>query len=94
MAASDTLDRACARKEETTLAVTEIQEYLKLLPRVKQSPEGSVWLSYDQEADTLYVNYKKPSFATDSELTEDDVIVRYAGDEVVGFTVLHASQRA
>jgi uncharacterized protein YuzE len=76
------------------LAVTEIQEYLKLLPRVKQSPEGSVWLSYDQEADTLYVNYKKPSFATDSELTEDDVIVRYAGDEVVGFTVLHASQRA
>jgi uncharacterized protein YuzE len=76
------------------LAVTEIQEYLKLLPRVKQAPEGSVWLSYDQEADTLYVNYKKPSFATDSELTEDDVIVRYAGDEVVGFTVLHASHRA
>ncbi len=76
------------------MAVTEIQEYLRLLPRVKQSPEGSVWLSYDQEADTLYVNYKKPSFATDSELTEDDVIVRYAGDEVVGFTVLHASRRA
>jgi uncharacterized protein YuzE len=76
------------------LAVIEIQEYLKLLPRVKQSPEGSVWLSYDREADTLYVNYKKPSFATDSELTDDDVIVRYAGDEVVGFTVLHASQRA
>ena len=76
------------------MAVIEIQEYLKLLPRVKQSPEGSVWLSYDREADTLYVNYKKPSFATDSELTDDDVIVRYAGDEVVGFTVLHASQRA
>lgn len=75
------------------MAVTEIQEYLKLLPRVKQSPEGSVWLSYDREADTLYVNYKKPSFATDSELTDDDVIVRYVGDEVVGFTVLHASQR-
>jgi len=75
------------------LAVTEIRDYLKLLPRLKQSPEGLVWLSYDREADTLYVNYRKPSFATDSELTEDDVIVRYAGDEVVGFTVLHASQR-
>jgi uncharacterized protein YuzE len=75
------------------LAVTEIRDYLKLLPRLKQSPEGLVWLSYDQEADTLYVNYRKPSFASDSELTEDDVIVRYAGDEVVGFTVLHASQR-
>jgi uncharacterized protein YuzE len=75
------------------LAVTEIRDYLKLLPRLKQSPEGLVWLSYDREADTLYVNYRKPSFATDSELTEDDVIVRYAGHEVVGFTVLHASQR-
>jgi uncharacterized protein YuzE len=75
------------------LAVTEIRDYLKLLPRLKQSPERLMWLSYDQEADTLYVNYRKPSFATDSELTEDDVIVRYAGDEVVGFTVLHASQR-
>ena len=75
------------------MAVTEIRDYLKLLPRLKQSPEGLVWLSYDREADTLYVNYRKPSFATDSELTEDDVIVRYAGDEVVGFTVLHASQR-
>lgn len=76
------------------MAVTEIRDYLMLLPRLKQSPEGLVWLSYDQEADTLYVNYRKPSFATDSELTEDDVIVRYAGNEVVGFTVLHASQRA
>jgi uncharacterized protein YuzE len=82
-----------AGEEKATLAVTEIRDYLKLLPGLKQSPEGLVWLSYDQEADTLYVNYRKPSFATDSELTEDDVIVRYAGDEVVGFTVLHASQR-
>lgn len=76
------------------MAVTEIRDCLKLLPRLKQSPERLMWLSYDHEADTLYVNYRKPSFATDSELTEDDVIVRYAGDEVVGFTVLHASQRA
>ncbi|MGH9453006.1 MAG: DUF2283 domain-containing protein [Terriglobia bacterium] len=75
------------------MAVTEIQNYLKLLPNVKQSPQGLVWLSYDREADTLYVNYKKPSTATDSEITEDDVIVRYEGEEVVGFTILHASQR-
>ena len=75
------------------MAVTEIQDYLKLLPRVKQAPEGSVWLSYDQEADTLYVNYKKPSFATDSELTDDDVIVRYEGEDLVRYTILQASQR-
>jgi len=75
------------------LAATEVQNYLKLLPNLKQSPEGSVWLTYDQDADTLYVNFKKPSYASDSEITDDDVIIRYSGDEVIGFTVLHASER-
>ena len=75
------------------MAVAEIQDYLKLLPSLKKSREGLVWLTYDAGADTLYVNYKKPSHATDSELTDDDVIVRYEGNEVVGFTILHASQR-
>jgi len=75
------------------LAVTEIENYLRLLPTVRKSPRGFVWISYDADADVLYVNYKKPSHATDSEMTDDDVINRYEGDEVVGFTVLHASKR-
>jgi uncharacterized protein YuzE len=75
------------------MAVTEYQTYLKLLPTVKESPQRTMWLSYDVEADTLYINFKKPSHATDSELTEDDVIVRYEDDQVVGYTILHASKR-
>ncbi len=75
------------------MAIAEIAEYLKLVPAVKNSPQHSVWLSYDTEADTLYVNFKKPSHATDSKLTDDDVIVRYEDDKVIGFTVLHASRR-
>jgi uncharacterized protein YuzE len=75
------------------LAVAAIQDYLKFLPELKESREGLIWMSYDAEADTLYVNYKKPSHATDSELTDDDVIVRYEGDDIVGYTILHASQR-
>lgn len=75
------------------MAVAEYQTYLKLLPTVKESPQNTVWMSYDAEADTLYVNLKKPSYATDSQLTDDDVIIRYEGDKVVGYTILHASQR-
>ncbi len=75
------------------MAIADIQEYLKLIPAVNRAPQHSVWLTYDAEVDTLYVNYKKPSQATDSEMTDDDVIVRYEGDEVIGFTVLHASKR-
>lgn len=41
----------------------------------------------------LYVNFKKPSHATDSEFTDDDVIIRYEGKEIVGLTILHASAR-
>ncbi len=75
------------------MAVVDIQEYLTLIPAVNRAPHHAVWLTYDTEADTLYVNYKKPSHATDSEMTDDDVIIRYEGEEVVGFTVLHASKR-
>jgi uncharacterized protein YuzE len=75
------------------MAVTDIREYLKLVPVVKQTPQGYLWSSYDREADVLYINFKKPSHATDSEITDDDVIIRYEGEEIVGLTILHASQR-
>ena len=75
------------------MAVADIKEYLKLVPALRQSPEGYLWSSYDAEADTLYINFKKPSHATDSELTDDDIIIRYEGEKVVGLTVLHAGAR-
>lgn len=75
------------------MAALAIEEYLRLLPSLKQTEQGSLWMSYDAEADVLYVNFKKPSEATDSELTDDDVIIRYEGEEVIGYTILHASQR-
>ena len=75
------------------MAALAIEEYLRLLPSLKEISQGSLWMSYDAEADVLYVNFKKPSDATDSELTDDDVIIRYEGEEVIGLTILHASQR-
>ena len=75
------------------MAVANIEEYLKLVPALRQSPNHLLWSSYDSDADTLYVNFKKPSLATDSEITDDDVIVRYENGEVVGLTILHASKR-
>jgi uncharacterized protein YuzE len=71
-----------------------VEQYLQILPTIQASPEQNVWLSYDPEADVLYINFKKPSIADDSELTDDDVIIRYAGENIVGYTILHASKRA
>lgn len=72
---------------------SEINNYLKLAPAVVAAPNGYLWSSYDAEADVLYVNFKKPSVATDSELTDDDVIIRYQDDEIIGLTILHVSTR-
>ncbi|MBI2909194.1 MAG: DUF2283 domain-containing protein [Chloroflexi bacterium] len=75
------------------MASIAIQEYLDLIPAVTHAPRGYLWSSYDPEADVLYINFKKPSRATDSELTDDDVIIRYEGKEVIGLTILHMSKR-
>ena len=76
------------------MAINHLQEYVRLVPEVKDAPDHHIWLSYDKEVDTLYVNFKKPGHATDSELTDDDVIVRYENDTVIGYTIMNASSRS
>jgi uncharacterized protein YuzE len=39
------------------------------------------------------VNFTQPGYATDSQMTDDDLIIRYRRDAIIGFTVLHASRR-
>ncbi len=82
-----------AEPENSSMAIAEIEQFLKIVPAVRNSPQKYLWSSYDAEADVLYINFKKPSHATDTELTDNDIIVRYENDEVIGLTVLHASQR-
>ena len=75
------------------MATIELQEYAKLLPLLERLPERQLWCSYDEEADVLYVTFQRPPNVTDSEMTDEDVIVRYCGQQVVGYDILHASKR-
>ena len=75
------------------MAVTDLIPLLNMVPTVREASDRSVWLNYDFEGDVLYVHCKKPNLATDTELTDNDVILRYNGDELIGMTVLHASTR-
>jgi uncharacterized protein YuzE len=50
-------------------------------------------MDYDKEADALYVNFQRPATADHSEMTEDDTVLRYQGDRIIGFTILNASTR-
>ena len=71
----------------------EVKRILNLVPNLLEVPYSRIWTSYDKEADVLYINFKKPSHADDSEFTDDDIIIRYEKGEIVGVTVLNASRR-
>jgi uncharacterized protein YuzE len=52
-----------------------------------------MWTFYDTDVDVLYINFKDDKQADDSELTDEDILIRYSGDEIIGFTIFNASKR-
>ncbi|MCD6207337.1 MAG: DUF2283 domain-containing protein [Methanosarcinales archaeon] len=75
------------------MEAVEVRKALNLVPELLDVPYSRIWVVYDKEADVLYLNFKKPSHADDSELTDDDILIRYEKGEVIGITVLNASRR-
>ena len=52
-----------------------------------------MWLDFDSEADVLYISFRRPQRASDSEMREDGIIVHRRGKQIVGLTILDASTR-
>ena len=48
---------------------------------------------YDGGHDTLYISFGKVKEADDSELTGNDIVVRYRKGKIIGVTVLEFSKR-
>ena len=78
---------ATAEINKTLKEITEmVSHFIKL-------PETRMWMDYDKEADVLYISFKRPQKATDSEMLENGVLLRYKEDDLVGITILDASKR-
>jgi uncharacterized protein YuzE len=75
------------------MAVAELKKVIDIIPQLLDIPYKNMWYTYDEKADVLYLNFKKPSHADDSVLTDDDIIIRYEEGKVVGVTILNASKR-
>lgn len=78
------------------MALTQINvgSYLKIATALQMVEQRSCWMMFDAEADVLYINFQQPAVAaTDSEVTDDDIVIRYVDQEVVGLTILSVSQR-
>lgn len=69
--------------------VSILKDIPELIPKLIKISSAS----YDKEADVLYVNLKEHRHADDSELGDDDIIRHYEKGEIIGVTILHASQR-
>ena len=76
-----------------TLSKESIEEVFKAMPHILNLPAAKFWVDYDRDADVLYISFQRPQKATDSEMLEDGVILRYRGDKMVGLTILDASKR-
>ena len=75
------------------MATPNLDRVLNFVPQALQLHQKNIWFSYDEEADVLYLNFKKPSHTDDSELLDNEVLVRYEGEEVVGITIMNASKK-
>jgi len=73
------------------MGTTEVKEINSILPFLLKFK--NLWANYDREADVLYIHFKKPNHADNSEITDDDIIIRYEKDEIIGLSVLNASKR-
>ncbi|MHA1410223.1 MAG: DUF2283 domain-containing protein [Candidatus Odinarchaeia archaeon] len=70
-----------------------MEKIINLVPDLLEIPHNQIWTSYDKDADVLYINFKKPSHADDSEITDEDIIVRYEKGKIIGVTILNASKK-
>ncbi len=75
------------------LAKEVLNEIREATSHLLKFPSQRMWIDYDEEADVLYISFKRPQKATDSEMLEDGILLRYRDDELVGVTILDASKR-
>ncbi len=79
--------------ETQTIEERNVEQMVKATPYLLKFPYRKLWIDYDKEADVLYINFKRPQRATDSEMMKNGILLRYRDNELVGVTILDASQR-
>lgn len=70
-----------------------LSEIFKITTNIVKFPVKKMWIDFDEEADVLYISFQRPQRATDSEMLENGILLRYNRDRLVGVTVLDASTR-
>lgn len=70
-----------------------MKEVFEATPHLLKLPVAKMWMDYDKEADVPYLSFNRPQKATDSEMLDNGILLRYKDGELVGLTILDASKR-
>jgi len=79
---------------EKTITPETYNSVFQAVPLLIDFPTQRFWVDYDREADVLYISFQRPQKATDTELTDEGILFRYRGKQLVGITILDASTRS
>jgi uncharacterized protein YuzE len=78
---------------EKTITPKISSSVFQAVPLLTDFPTHRFWVDYDHEADVLYISFQRPQKATDTETTEEGILLRYRDKQLVGITILDASIR-
>lgn len=71
--------------------VAELSKVVRTLPNlVSTLGHKKISLHYDDEADVLYIHLGDSIEADDSEMIDDNLVIRYRNGKMVGITVMNA----
>jgi uncharacterized protein YuzE len=78
--------------KRTAVAKT-LDNITEAVPHLIRLPDRKAWIDYDEDADVLYISFKRPQKATDTKVLSDKgILLRYRNKDLVGVTVLDASK--
>ena len=70
-----------------------IKQIFQALPFLRKTGADHIWFDYDKQADVLYVSFRKPQRATDTDFMKDGTLVHTSGKKIVGLTILNYSKK-
>lgn len=76
-----------------TLKPDSLNEMLQTVSLLIKFPTKRFYVDYDEEADVLYLSFERPQNATDSQMLNNGVLLRYREKDLIGVTILDASKR-
>ena len=68
------------------------EEVIDAIPSILKIHATEFSMDYDKDADVLYISFKRPQNATDTDILDNGILVRYRNHEIVGITVIGASR--